>query len=201
MRSLNLISKDPAVRSNNKRALWIHFVLSFVGVATFFMLSSLSLLNYLVVIIPVFLEQEQILMVPLYLTLVVGAFIYVFCGYRFLEPTRDSTALSVVWLAFVTMAASLLSMIVLVISDFGRIVAVEGSYILITLIFNTIGSGVITLFGVIGLTPHLFDYPQNPLTYLVPALLPSGLLYLGLRLKMWRQGKYVALPNRVEEGF
>lgn len=169
--------KDPVVRSNNLRAIGIHFVLSMIGILLAVVLAALA-----------FTMQSG--MFNFYIVVGGGIFVYFYCGYRYLKPVSERRALSVFWLACITGSASALSVLGLALVDL-EYASSSGSTIwlvtLIPVIFNTVGAGisvvVLDLAHLVSGTSFMFDSALSLVTLLVASVLPSSLLCLGLCLQ------------------
>jgi len=179
-------SEKLIIRSNNWRALGLHFALSVAGILAFIVVQPiLSLVLRLanMVVEPLWLEYVYFL-VPV----IGGSFVYVACGYLFLKSTEEKSYLSVSWLALLTTFVGTMFGIVHTILGFPLF---EGPGIfeiagLLVVLFNTLGFGVIALFLTEGNLP---DSALSLLLVLFASLFPSALLYLGLRLRIRRKGK------------
>jgi len=161
---------------NNWRALGIHFALSIIGFISFVLL---SLFTYS--IFPDIQGVPYWTELPLFLTPIIGgSFIYIFCGYRFLKPTKENPVFSALWLMIMTTLAVIASL------NSGML-DVSSSHAL--LFANLLGFAILSLFTMEN--GFLSFHVSSLALILFVSLLPSGLLCLGLRLKIWREGKAV----------
>jgi len=190
MRTLVKRLKDPVVKTNNLRAIKIHFALSLTGLAFFALLwiilpsdptnasQALSLIDFL----------------PWIIAIPVMMIAYVWCGYSRLEPAEGSSHLAIFWLACMTFAYGVLllltfALIVIADSIFGydhSFYVAAILYIPLGPLFNSLSFGVISLvdFALIDTSPILAQSLVHFILSPVAVLLPSGLLYLGLRLSV-----------------
>jgi len=173
---------------NNWRALGIHFALSIIGFISFV---SLSLFTYS--IFPDIQGVPYWAELPLFLTPIIGgSFIYIYCGYRFLKPNEKDPLLSVWLLTTVTILAGAIAMI-----GFLRTGIMDASSAHVLVFANTLDFVILSLFTMES-EFNTFNILLLSLILLV-SLLPSGLLYLGLRLRIHRETKVAAMAESSEE--
>jgi len=169
---------DPILRLNNLRAIGIHAVLSVIGFAVafvilFFVAGLVSGLEWVLI----------------FFTLFGGVAIYIICGYKYLRCKCEKPFQSVLWLAVLTLAVGVLSGLVtsvfyLVATD--DYIGLYSSITILEIAVNAIGFG--SMMFAANVMP---EANENTFAFLrvVAAALPPGLLYLGLRLKIWRSGR------------
>jgi len=170
---------------NNWRALGIHFALSIIGFISFVLL---SLFTYS--IFPDIQGVPYWTELPLFLTPIVGgSLIYTYCGYRFLKPSEKNPILSVWLLTAVTVLAGVIVVADLLRSD---IMDVGSAHVLV--FANTLGFAILSLFAMRNdglLTLSVL----SPLLVVIASLIPSTLLYLGLKLRI-RKEKNVVIDEQ-----
>jgi len=191
---------DPVVRSNNKRALIIHFLLSIIGLASAAALTAIASF----VDIGFAAIDTGYGAIPLMVTVVGGAFIYVACGYFYLHPTKEKASLSVWWLTRMTAILAVLILVLGLLSAFISfltgaeetfvqtayiLLIIPGAALLSTITFGTILllGGALDLIASSGLSPNGIAVQALSILTTVLALpafiLPSTLLALGLRIR------------------
>ncbi|MCL2680308.1 MAG: hypothetical protein FWF11_02370 [Coriobacteriia bacterium] len=182
---------DPVVRANNRRALGIHFALSVAGLVAAMVLQSIMSTVFLLLSADGSFSSDDMLVVPV--AIIGGSLIYVLCGYLFLKPTKEKAWRSVSWLAtmtiasgaFAAMSGAFLWLAELLNLGIGEMVQnVFAIPIALQMFFNTMAFGVVVTFSYLPLPNVVVAL----LCIVIIPVLPPGLLYAGLRLKMRRQG-------------
>jgi len=205
---------DPEVRElrqNNMAALGIHFLLSLAGVALF-----AATWIAVMTVAPSFNSLVEgpvtfVNMLPWLISIPAMSLAYIYCGYIYLTPFKKKTWRSVSLLALVLLVHSILYLVANSFADFTGSASDEGlietvatlSYISSPLI-NSMWLAIVMLFfsifdSVTSVPLELVAIPSS----IIGALLPPGLLYLGMCLKQ----RYPNLTNAsktraatVEEG-
>jgi len=177
------------IRSNNWRALGIHFALSILGVFSFVVIQGLfSWIGNTILI------EAASFIVPV----VGGSFIYVLCGYICLEVTRESALRSVLWLACMTIVVGVPFALGNLIQEFALMPeqnfldSAIGVLWTPQVALNALGIGVFLAVNYIFTS---FGHYLSLLALAITPFLPPGLLYVGLRLKIWREEKVVAISE------
>jgi len=182
---LRVSLKDSVIKSNNRRAIVIHFILSALG------LFSTGLILGLILEIVTVPDSSAIVPFTFLGIAFVGLFVYLICGYKFLKPSKENTALSVFWLTGMTSILSMLTIVYVVLlrieESFGLHIFEAGTVETVMLpfgYFNTVGMGVLAALG-------FFDFGLSTLVsillLIIVALLPPGMLSMGLKLKINKQ--------------
>jgi len=198
MNALRTTFNDDRLKKNNKRALWVHFALTAIGLPLAFFVGAVG--NNMNLGFLVF--DTAVGIVPLLVTLIVGPLAYIICGYIYLKPTKGKGGLSLVWLTCLTVGWSLLTttlLLSLTLADSAGLIADESLlwglgvfYIPLMPLVNAIGFGLMYSFmGVIealgpsvGLSVDAFSQPALfPAMLMVVSIVPPGLLYIGMRLR------------------
>jgi len=211
--------EDRELRENNKAALSVHFLLSLAGVALF------ALVWIAMMAVPSFNPTNAetpvglIDLVPWLVAIPVMSLIYIYCGYIYLTPLKKKAWRSVSWLAYVTLGHAILFVVTQPFTIYldnvgGSVLGVMASLPgmiaillltaspLINSMWLAFSSGAVYAFDSLADLTVAF-YVLTALASIVGALLPPGLLYLGMRLKQ----RYPNLANAsktraatVEEG-
>jgi len=179
---LEEVRAECAVPSNNRKAIGIHFLLSLLG-----FLAALA-------ITPA--DGEGIF--ELAIVVVGGMLIYVACAFTFLKPVASGAWRSFIWLFVLTLIAGVLSAAGIILLDIfvvdthhsgGNLDDFASLMMSAILFLNTVGLGVFALGAPVieAVAGPFFTDPAFTAIFLVlVAIIPPGLFYLGLRLKMWR---------------
>jgi len=171
------------LRSNNFRALLIHFAVTIAGIFAY---------GPILTLYGLFAAFEDGINffppIPVLLTLIAVLCAYLYCGYRFLHPTVFAARRSVLWLTIVVFVAGIFMW-----TELAGIVASNS----LTLAIFTIGLYINLLSFVAVMIPFNIGLEVDPGTFApviilaISTFLPPALLCLGLHLKM-RQGSKVA---------
>lgn len=175
--------KGITVMSNNWTAVKIHAALSVTGLLAYLIVQSILSRFAVAYNIAASIGHSELDMI---IVLVGGMFAYVICGYLFLKPVKEGSALSVFWLAVVTIGATMLMMLSFVLwalptpNSFEN---VAGILFVPFILLNTIGMGILVAFGLDALPTAVFV----PFFFFIASFTSPFLLYLGLRLKVYSQ--------------
>ena len=171
----------PTVRSNNKRALVIHLLLSVIGLASVLILQNMTLIGL----------SDHLFQLTFLIPIFGGSLIYILCGYRFLRPTGEKVYRSVIWVAIVSATPSLSLLLLGAVSLFttlqpdGPMETILSLPFVLMVFLNTLGMGI-AMFG--GWPLFLINSEAFTIfLQLLIAILPSGLLYLGAVLRAGRE--------------
>jgi len=171
---------NEVVRSNNKRALVIHFLLSIVGFAAFLILATVT---------DSMGSPYWATMATFYFVVVCGLWVYFLCGYFFLRSNGEKAYLSVNWLAAATIIVGFVSAVGFFIQE-SYIVpldslpySVSGIMVASSFFLNTLGFGIVAMTEPTS-TSSSYGIAVGALSFVVVSILPSTLLWLGLRLRM-----------------
>ncbi|MCL2746236.1 MAG: hypothetical protein FWE48_03985 [Coriobacteriia bacterium] len=191
MRHLDKTDRKQALKSNNIRALVIHFILSLVGLALF---------SLLLFVLPSDLTNAcktltVVDFLPWIISIAVMSLAYVYCGYTRLKLNKEKASLSVVWLSCITVAYGILLALAFLGVHIADSVLGDGHpfsilavlYIPLGPLFNSLSFGVASLADFALDTQTSSTVQQALMITLFPltAILPPALLCLGLQLQKY----------------
>jgi len=187
--------RNSVVKSNNLRAVVIHFILSAGGLIS--VASITALIRFLTLETESYLELSDIFLLASFVTICGGLAAYAICGYKFLKPAKENTVFSVFWLTTITSAVSILAIIHVLLwqiqKSFGVHFFSDGTVGILTVplfFFNTVGMGVMASFGFLD---HELSTIPSVLLLVAAALFPPGMLFMGLRLKTLNKDKKLTI--------
>ncbi|MCL2379322.1 MAG: hypothetical protein FWC81_00835 [Coriobacteriia bacterium] len=172
--------RRPTIKRNNKLAIFIHVVLSMTGLAIygFFVQGVFRQAAFVREV-----DYAVFSGFDVFLTLIIGTFLYVAAGYMFLQPTENGTTLSVFWLTQITVILAVMMVASRILfpwvetssgtSVFEIILAIFA--VPLPLLFNTVGVGLVSLLEHFEVTRLI-----ESLAILASSLLSPGLLCLGV---------------------
>ena len=179
----------PSVRKDNRRALIVHFLLSLIG-----LISYLGILFWVSETNPLGLYDgmafdHAMMQFLLLVTIVVGACVYIWCGYFFFKPEGKISALSLFWLTVLNFTIGALGLLSYLVSRIGLSSALEEVgqiFAALQVATNTIGAGVSILVGTWLSGTEIASGQYHLLvaaSMVIVLVLPSSLLWTGIRLK------------------